>query len=856
MTIHNQPCSSHTHYHHHSTTAMTLRRKSAPAMTQDPDTQSSLHQSSFSSSSSSSTILRDTQRTRTGIFHLPFEILVGEILAILDLPELSKMHHVCKAMYQLCQTEYLWQRKFFIDFAYRPSGTLRQLGDWKRIYQAMDRVEVYTWGSNRDCRLGYGRSLKMYYESVPKRVRRLDGVGIVQLAPTGWGCHALDKHGNVWAWGRIMESNGIRSDAIPRMLRWPKNVVQLAAGRQVVLAKDMDGQIWQWCRENMAVKVSFATDHDHHHDDILTGDNNDSNKSNINNSDQLKDPVVQICAGWNVCAALTRSGKIFAWRPPQSADGRYQHRIHVKHFVCLKEQGGFHGYEEAIMNGDRFAKIAAGTDYVVAVTLMEKVFIFRRLDSPHYRAPTPTTTSSLAAYQPAASQNQDELDEDVIMIETVVGEKSKERMVEIRGRILGEGLYLPIFSEALTRTVTETYEEHDQRERLQRHRRRRQHASQSSFLFTGASERSRTWTKSEANPSQQQLRPSFSRPTTVSANFQNFALHHSSGKVLLGKEDVQWNSRPVVMERLVANACQVEFGDYHQGLLTDDGQLRTWGSFCEGALGQGDLRTDCAVPTAVEGPLKNKFVIAIGIAGWQSACLAIDMDEDRVWSTHDDLHTSRIRGPARERGKLVDDGYFSLESTSADGSSSGSSASGSASDGIDSSSSDGEDRLFPHGDGSFLDSTNSWSRTGAGMDGSQSLQISSVLPYTRSASISPSSSSISSSSSQHSALSSRCTASCALLVSSHSHRYGDAAGARPRLAPTRKRSQSMVEKYNDSGREGHRYGHRSSNHTGSHDSSKDQETLRMMALTRLNPTMTVYELTQAHPGHCLIPGKK
>lgn len=86
------------------------------------------------------------QRKPTDIFQLPFEILVGQILAILQLSDVARLALVSKDMQQLCQTDYLWQRKFFHDFHHRPNRTLRQLGSWKRIYQAMDRVEVYTWG--------------------------------------------------------------------------------------------------------------------------------------------------------------------------------------------------------------------------------------------------------------------------------------------------------------------------------------------------------------------------------------------------------------------------------------------------------------------------------------------------------------------------------------------------------------------------------------------------------------------------------------------------------------------------------------------------------------------------------------
>ncbi|KAF9935270.1 hypothetical protein FBU30_004845 [Linnemannia zychae] len=749
------------------------------------------------------------------IFHLPFEILVGQIFAILQLSDLAGLALVSKAMQQLCQTDYLWQRKFFYDFDYRPNKTLRQLGSWKRIYQAMDRVEVYTWGSNGDCRLGYGRCPKRFYESVPKRIRKLDGLGIVELAPTGWGCHALDKSGNVWAWGRIMESNGVRSDAMPRMLKRPRNVVQIAAGRQVVLAVDATGQLFQWCRENKAVEVTLAS-HSHQHTNSTLAAA--EMKSSI--EEKVDDPIVQIAAGWDICAALTHTGKIFAWRPPLTADGRYQHRVHLEHSVQLKEQGSV-GYEAAVMDGDKFVGIAAGTDYIVAVTSLEK--------------------------------NQMEF-EDRIVIEPEVEGYKQERVVEMRGRILGAGLFLPIFSEALAHTVTETYEEHDQWERQQRHLLRQSchlSAPSSANTVTGSNAPSHTPTSRQPQSTFSLLAASTSpsllsssRPTTLSANFQNFALHHSSGKVLLGKHDVRSDTCPIVLDRLLSNACQVEFGDYHQGLLTEDGQLRTWGAFCEGALGQGDLRTGCAIPTVVEGPLKNRFVIKIGMAGWQSACLAIDMNEDRPFgSSHSQSNYDTTVRYGKQR---VDDGYFSLDHTSSNGSgNSGSSgSSGSASEECESS--DSEDWNQGSEPNVASNQVNCQIRERQSLHGSEE-EPRPHLPLPLQSTNNPTSpwkfSSV-----PYMALSQHCTATCSLLVSPHSHRQGTATtlGSRgsstyARVSPLRKRSHSPAENCCDvSSAAAGRYSPQ--RHTNSNSSEKERT--RMMAMVRLNPTLTVYQPTQ------------
>lgn len=618
-----------------------------------------------------------------------------------------------------------------------------------------------------------------------------------------------------------MESNGIRSDAMPRMLKRPRNVVDLAAGRQVVLAKDHGGQVWQWCRENKPVEVSFAG--------LPTGPGSSPGlRDTEEDKEELQeeeDPIDQISAGWDICATLTRSGRIFAWRPPQSADGRYQHRIHIEHWVSLREQGRL-GFEAATMDSDRFVKIAAGTDYVVAVTSMGKVYIFRRLDSPHYHEPEeavrrhpgrPRYTQVLDAHTPV----------DRIVIETIVeGSPMQERVIEIRGQILGHGLYLPIFSEALARTVTKSYDENEELERIKRHHRQRNSSSFGDHTnYTTPKDTPMSDFIDINNNNTKPLNTS-SCPTTISANFQNFALHHHSGKVLLGRENVQSKSCPIVMERLLSNACQVEFGDHHQGLLTEDGQLRTWGAFADGALGHGDLRTDCAIPTVVEGALKNKFVIKLAMAGWQSACLAIDLSDDKVTTSHplDIHHHHRHRLFAGLLGKRKEDEGDMDQSPghdSGNGGSGNSANGGSSSEGVDSS--DGEDW---NGERNVSEMPPLSGPSYVGISSSSLLSSSSsfsMVPHYASrpgpslpmAPLTPS---------MPPQMYPSCTVSCSLLVSPHSHHHGSSAGHV--RTPLRKRSLSMVERemkleYVD------RY-----------------KRAPVLALTRLNPTLSVYDPAQ------------
>jgi len=367
-----------------------------------------------------------------------------------------------------------------------------------------------------------------------------------------------------------------------------------------------------------------------------------------------------------------------------------------------------------------------------------------------------------------------------------------------------------------------------------------------------------------------------------------------------------------MVDRLLANACQVEFGDHHQGLLTEDGQLRTWGAFADGALGHGDLRTGCAIPTVVEGPLKNKFVIRVAMAGWQSACLAIDLSEERAAPTSDERpldsqqRTKYVREPtsnaslSAHSGKpnwrsvdkgSIDDGYHSLElaSVSESGSGSGSGGDGSsesASETFDSS--DGEELVYRLHQGViaplpappstspdllFSASSSLPSSLPGDLPHSKGPGPLEAIPFAASTPPPPqtivtaeiSSASIPSLSSTSpwlhpktpfQPLTASCSATCSLLVSPHSHRPNSStggscsggtgiSGSHNRVTPLRKRSLTMVEKF------GH--GLNGGSHSGSSSSTEsdkvslhrthahEEKANRMLAVTRLNPTLTMYE---------------
>ncbi|KAG0166620.1 hypothetical protein DFQ28_003033 [Apophysomyces sp. BC1034] len=112
----------------------------------------------------------------------------------------------------------------------------------------------------------------------------------------------------------------------------------------------------------------------------------------------------------------------------------------------------------------------------------------------------------------------------------------------------------------------------------------------------------------------------------VSAAFTNFAVYTADGKVMLGKSDDPADHIPKVLEGLDHDICKVSFGDHHTGALTNHGSLLTWGAYSSGALGHDENMERVEKPKVVAG-LQNMFVFGIGFGGWQSAVLAIPLEQ-------------------------------------------------------------------------------------------------------------------------------------------------------------------------------------------------------------------------------------
>ncbi|KAG0244454.1 hypothetical protein BGW41_007746 [Actinomortierella wolfii] len=618
------------------------------------------------------------------ITQLPYEIVVRHLLAVLPLGDLARVAASCRFFRELYKDEYLWQIKFLQDYRFYPRPTMCQFG-WQTLYRAMLNVEVYTWGSNLDGRLGHGRKYRYNdAEYVPKRLRKLEGHSFIQLVSTGWGFHALDKDGRVWTWGRLAYESLRLYDNQPKMLTYPSDVSTLVGGRAVMLAKDRQSRVWQWHWENRPARVILApspspcsndqaaensrlSQHHHHHY------HNTSNTSK-------HDSVVKLAAGWDLCAVLTSSGQLYVWNhQPHARLAQYGvhplKQIYLQHAIQLQDQGDLGA--RLANQGDKFVNVAAGLDFLVAVTGLGYVFKFTALEPhgstsssqqqhghhnnssnghihhglgqvyvhglgllDHPEAPLIIDLEYLQAGPSTHLPMQELLLRDLEATDSPDSLPSTYLTIVCPPAVHVQGIHLAVFSKALQQSIA-------------KHTRNAKAVTPAIQPSTDAHQpinmsnaKGSIGKESTEDPRLRRLRKRQGQeprwmehkhvdytPFQVSAGYQKFSIFHEGAPlVLLGNRHAHGSTPPTVLSRLLDKPCEIALGDYHQGLLTEDGQLRTWGSFADGALGHGDLRLDMPIPTVVRGGgLGHKYIFRIAFAGWHSGCLAIELPEDGVF---------------------------------------------------------------------------------------------------------------------------------------------------------------------------------------------------------------------------------
>ena len=186
---------------------------------------------------------------------------------------------------------------------------------------------IWAWGYNMYGQLG-NNTTSITYSTVPARVRdpsnpsdTSKGLKAVQVSAGGGHSLAIDKDGNIWAWGyngwgQLSNDISDKFSAVPLLVRDPSNpsdtskglkAVQVSAGGDQSLAIDKDGNIWAWGYNmygqlgNNTTSITYST--------VPARVRDPSNPSDT--SKGLK--AVQVSAGGRHSLAIDKDGNVWAW---------------------------------------------------------------------------------------------------------------------------------------------------------------------------------------------------------------------------------------------------------------------------------------------------------------------------------------------------------------------------------------------------------------------------------------------------------------------------------------------------------------------------------------------------------------
>ncbi|KAI9277305.1 regulator of chromosome condensation 1/beta-lactamase-inhibitor protein II [Phascolomyces articulosus] len=232
---------------------------------------------------------------------LPLDILIDNILYDLDTQSLVRLSGTCNTFRRLIDDELLWKHRVLTDYNLPLDASFRHTG-WKRLYLKLEDSVVYTWGENMDGRLGHPCEARPVRGRIrggarvarrddrfasPQELVSLRGKGIVDIVSSGWGFHALDRHGRVWLWGRMLDGYGgqilgQRPVPEPTQVQVPSKIQAISCGRSHAIALGSDASVWHWNNYQIVQRI------------LIEGD----------------PTIVQVAANWGYSSLITSQGKL------------------------------------------------------------------------------------------------------------------------------------------------------------------------------------------------------------------------------------------------------------------------------------------------------------------------------------------------------------------------------------------------------------------------------------------------------------------------------------------------------------------------------------------------------------------
>ncbi|KAH9462243.1 hypothetical protein MJO28_002971 [Puccinia striiformis f. sp. tritici] len=580
----------------------------------------------------------------TGFNSLPLDLLIDSILVLLSTRDLIALSLSCRSLHStIHETELIWKRKITKDYRF-PTGSTGRITGFKTLYRKLRKPQVWVWGQNMNDRLGLngddesdllGSVLSHYTEvPTPLRLRKAESIGIIDLQAGGWSFHGLDVDGNTWRWGTLNGSDGWNppphrysprpSEVEPVMLQirnLPK-FKAISAGRSHACGISDEGKIYEWHSWSRVAKfISAPWEHQ-------IGSEIDSDQE-----------VTQICASWDFSALLSADGTVYFWREPtvleiaQALDSQFNGANEdltvdtVYDLDCKDRILRCPDLPEVGEEKDQITKIACGEEFIICLTTTGKIY---KLDISRI----PDTEQ--AGRERILRQLQDHNEELRYRESLTQAFRTRDRRWEYLPKFSEPDQLREALSEALPSSSSNTVHIHP----------KITHISAQYRTFVAYS------VDQNASPDQE--------------------ISKKNSFVFFGKKHTTEIDGPEILPTLQnRGVIQVTLGDYHYAALLSNGQILSWGSYSEGALGLGNssnphrklhpnepstiiesgedraeeerYEQGTQIPTPVQtftgtdhyladrvqdtSKVARRYVFSVTAAGWHTGCLAFSLED-------------------------------------------------------------------------------------------------------------------------------------------------------------------------------------------------------------------------------------
>ncbi|PCH36204.1 RCC1/BLIP-II [Wolfiporia cocos MD-104 SS10] len=546
---------------------------------------------------------------------LPVELFLDHLFPLLLVGDLLRFSATNHNFYNLASDEAEWRRRTQEDFNFSGSETARTSG-WKFLYKCFAHSKVFVWGSPSHGRLGLAENAIPQIRVIngvpyPYPVElRIPGARIVGLVAGEWSLHALDSEGRIFVCGKLNGSDGFRARHSEGFSMSHKQAIRPMRLSIPTRFRSLScGRLHLAALDASSEVWTFAS----------WGRPYKLVSPFLDCSSSDTTPI-QVESGWAFCSTLTASGDVLVWWP-------FGNRMRKAYRA--KES-------ELDTQGDATKAVPTEQNpYVIPCYTWE----MRSVD-PVLLPSIPSAT--LPELRDAGLSEKESVA--VTKLVKIAGAEDAIIGLTNKGHVLvyncltgeddyrrGSWQYLPEFSELA---------------QLRNHQTFRDTSTENKFL----------------------------RITHISAQFRTFCAY-SMGEhsVVLMGESPEYTNPTILPELQNRNIISVVLGDYHYGVLTEQGQLLTWDGFSNGALGLGDpstipagqpgeFATDLRVPTEVrfdhqdwEDRRRERFCFAAAAGGWHMGALVIDLEPSEDEEMEDEEETDEDEDEDEEMDEETDE---------------------------------------------------------------------------------------------------------------------------------------------------------------------------------------------------------